>query len=157
MTDNIAMFGTIAFVGFFGRLVFVAFGPGLANANPLKNFSGFGRVLLAVALNVSGKMAKAQTLFKRHLVDPIIVTVLGRDSRDLASDDCCVMLFEQGREMSVNWYDKRVYIYEILNPLTLPLWSFLRPQIRPEHPRRSYALVHGIKNGPSDNLAGRIF
>ncbi len=146
VTDNIVMFGTIAFVGFFGRLIFVAFGPGLANANPLSNFSGYGHILVAVALfagalHLSGKTVKAQVLFKRHLVDPVVVTVLGRDSCDLTSDSYCVLVFEEGREMSVNWYDKRVYMYEILNPAELPLWSSLRPRGRPNLP-------------PQDQLAG---
>ncbi|UTS79514.1 hypothetical protein [Phaeobacter piscinae] len=135
-TDNIIMFGTIAFIGFFGRLLYVAFGPGLASANPLSNFSGYGHILVAVALfagalHLSGKTVKAQVLFNRHLVDPILVTVLGRDSCDQNGDDYCVIVFEQDREMSVNWYDKRVHMYELLNAAELPLWSSLRPQGRP--------------------------
>ncbi|MFV1443068.1 MULTISPECIES: hypothetical protein [unclassified Phaeobacter] len=137
VTGNIMMFGTIAFVGFFGRLVFVAFGPGVAQANPLGHLSGFGHILVAVALfagalHLSGKTVKAQVLFKRHLVDPVIVTLLGRDSCDPQGEAYCVMVFEDGREMSVNWHDTRVHMYELLNPVELPLWSSLRPRERPE-------------------------
>ncbi len=136
MSSNLILIGTIAFVGFFGRLVFVAFAPSIAKANPLANFSGFGLIAVAVALIfgglfVTGKTVKATVLVQRHLIDPVIVSVLGRDSCDLNSDDYCVVVFEDGREMSVNWHDKRVHMYEILTPATLPLWTSLRPRSRP--------------------------
>ncbi|WP_264212735.1 hypothetical protein [Leisingera thetidis] len=136
MTGNIALIGTIAFVGFFGRMVFVAFAPGLAKANPFRNFSGTGFILLAAALfagglYASGKMTKATVLFKRNLVDPVVVTWLGRDSCDPASGSYCVVVFEDGQEKVVNWYDKRVYMYEIVNPPEGAVWHTLRPQPRP--------------------------
>ncbi|KIC16030.1 MULTISPECIES: hypothetical protein [unclassified Leisingera] len=136
VTSTFVMFGTIAFVGFFGRMIFVAFGPGLAKSNPFRNFSGGGFILLAAALfagglYASGKMTKATVLFKRHLADPVIVTLLGKDSCDPADGSYCVVVFEDGQEKIVNWYNKRVYMYEIVNPPEGAVWHTLRPRHRP--------------------------
>ncbi|QAX30495.1 hypothetical protein [Leisingera sp. NJS204] len=135
-TSTLAMLGLIAFTGIFGRMMFVAFAPGLAKVNPFRNFSGLGFVLLAAglfagALYVSGKQTKAIVLFNRHLVDPVIVTLLGRDSCDPARGSFCVVVFEDGQEKIVNWYDKRVYMYEIVNPPEGAIWHTQRPRARP--------------------------
>lgn len=136
MTSNFVLIGVIAFVGFFGRLLFVAFAPGIAKASPLKNMSAPGFILLAVALFggglfLSGKLVKAQVLVSRHLVDPVIVTVLGRDSCDPADGSYCVVVFENGAERLVNWHDQRVFMYEIVNLPQGAIWHTLRPQPRP--------------------------
>ncbi|UWQ36385.1 MULTISPECIES: hypothetical protein [Leisingera] len=136
VSGKLLLFALLAFIGFFGRLVFSAFGPQLAEFNPFRNFSGLGFVLLAVALfagalYISGKQTKAMVLFKSHLVDPVIVTVLGRDSCDPAQGSYCVVVFEDGREKIVNWHDKRVYMWEIINPPEGAVWHTLRPRPRP--------------------------
>lgn len=136
MTGNFILIGVIAFVGFFGRMLFVAFAPDLAKAAPFKNFSGPGFILLAVGLfagglYISGKMVKAQVMVKRHLVDPVIVTWLGRDSCDPETGGYCVVVFEDDGEKIVNWYDKRVYMYEIVNPPEGAVWHSQRPRARP--------------------------
>ncbi|WP_421055966.1 hypothetical protein [Leisingera sp. D0M16] len=130
------LFALLAFIGFFGRLVFVAFAPQVAELNLFRNFTSLGFVLLAAALftgalYISGKQTKAMVLFKRHLVDPVIVTVLGRDSCDPEDGSYCVVVFEDGREKIVNWHDKRVYMWEIVNPPEGAVWYTLRPQPRP--------------------------
>ncbi|WP_323782019.1 hypothetical protein [Leisingera sp.] len=136
LTSNFVLIGIIAFAGFFGRLVFVAFAPGIARAAPFRNFTAPGFILLAAALfagglYLSGRMVKAQVLVSRHLVDPVIVTLLGRDSCDPADGSYCVVVFEDGREKMVNWYDKRVYMWEIVNPPEGAIWHSQRPPARP--------------------------
>ncbi|WP_293572689.1 hypothetical protein [Phaeobacter sp.] len=146
-SSNLMLIGAIAFFGFFGRLLFVAFGPGLAKANPLANFSGLGLIAVAVALIfgglfVTGNTVKAQILVQRHLVDPVVVSVLGKDSCDIGSSAYCVLVFENGREMSVNWHDKRVHLYDVLTPTVLPLWQSLRPRGRPDRGAPTVAVTH---------------
>jgi hypothetical protein len=136
MTSNFVLIGVIAFVGFFGRLVFVAFAPSIAKASPLGQLSAPGFIVLAVVLfgsglYLSGKLVKAQVLVKRHLVDPVIVTLLGRDSCDPADGSYCVVVFENGDERLVNWHDKRVFMYEIVNPPQGAVWHTQRPLPRP--------------------------
>lgn len=121
LTSNLALIAAIAGLGFFGRLLFVIFGPKLAGRNPLCNFSGTALIVVAAvlfggAIYASGKWTKAVVLFNRTLVDPVIVTWLGRDSCDPATGRYCVVVFEEERELVVNWYDKRVYMWEIVNP-----------------------------------------
>ncbi|MFW8595012.1 hypothetical protein [Cribrihabitans neustonicus] len=135
-SSSLALIATIAFVGFFGRLVFVAFAPNLAARNPLRHLSGAGFLLLAAAifgggLYATGKWTKAVVLFNRSLVDPVIVSWLGRDSCDPASGRYCVVVFEAERELVVNWYDKRVYMWEIVNPPEGAPWHSQRPLSRP--------------------------
>ncbi|OED47143.1 hypothetical protein AB838_17880 [Rhodobacteraceae bacterium (ex Bugula neritina AB1)] len=137
LTNTFVMFGTIAFVGIVGRMVFVAFGPGIAKAAPFKNFSAGGFILLAAALfagglYASGKTTKATVLFKQHLVEPVIVTWLGNDSCEPASGSYCVVVFEGRQEKIVNWYNKRVSMYEIVNPPQGAVWHTLRPRHRPD-------------------------
>jgi hypothetical protein len=137
LTGNFVLIGVIAFVGFFGRLLFVAFAPSLAKASPFKNLSGPGFICLAIGLffgglYVSGKMVKAQVLVSRHLIDPVIVTILGQDSCDPDDGSYCVVVFENGEERLVNWHDKRVFMYEIVNPPQGAVWNTLRPRGRPE-------------------------
>ncbi|KIC09911.1 hypothetical protein RA19_14240 [Leisingera sp. ANG-M1] len=136
LSSTFTLIAVIAFVGFFGRLVFVAFAPGIAKANPFRNFSAAGFILLAAVLfggglYVSGKAVKAEVLLKRHLVDPVLVSWLGRDSCDPGDGSYCVVVFEKGQEKIVNWYDKRVYMWEIVNPAEGAVWHTLRPRPRP--------------------------
>ncbi|MCB4456335.1 hypothetical protein [Leisingera sp. McT4-56] len=136
LAGNAALIGSIAMIGLFGRLVFVALAPAVARSNPFRNFSGAGFILLAAALfagglYASGKMSKAAVLFKRHLADPVIVTWLGRDSCDPADGSYCVVVFENGEEKIVNWYNKRVYMWEIVNPPEGAVWHTMRPRARP--------------------------
>ena len=134
---------TIALIlvaGFFGRLVFVAFGPSIAAANPFRNFSGFGLIGLSVAmfvgyLFVTGKQERALHIVQRNTIDPFLVWVLERDSCDLSGSKYCVIIFEDGREISVNWFAKEVYMWELVNPDHGAVWNTLRPISRGDrHP-----------------------
>lgn len=137
LRSSLTLMAIIAFTGFFGRMVFVAFGPGLARANPFRDFTSTGFILLAAALfagglYVSGKAVKTEVLIKRHLIDPVAVTWLGWDSCDPEDGSYCVVVFEDGEEKIVNWYDKRVYMWEIVNLPESAVWHTLRPLPRPE-------------------------
>lgn len=136
----------IAVLGVVGRQVFVAFGPNLKFSNPFARFSGFGLMGVAMAafvggLIVTGKGRTALIQLQRNISDPFIVSVLKRDSCDVATGAYCVVVFEGNREIVVNWFDKRVDMFAIANPLTEVHWLTVRPQMRPE--------VHLMAKGPS--------
>ncbi|WIY25922.1 hypothetical protein [Parasedimentitalea psychrophila] len=127
--------GLIALAGFIGRLVFVSFGSSIKEANPLRNFSGLGLIATSIAmfvgaLVVTGKLDKAVHLIQRNTMDPFNIYVLQRDSCDLSGSKYCVIVFEGGREISVNWFDSKVYMWELLNPQTGAVYKTLRPRSR---------------------------
>ncbi len=112
----------VAGLGFFGRLIFVAFGDRLGGLNPLRGVSGWGligvsAVLLAGGLVMAGKQRPVIIGFKARVVDPFVVSVLKRDSCDVSGEKYCVVVFEEGREIFVNWYDRRVSMFQIVNEL----------------------------------------
>jgi len=134
------MIALILVAGYFGRLVFVAFGPSIAAANPLRNFSGFGLIGLCVAMFVgylflTGKQERALQVVQRNTIDPFMVWVLERDSCDQLSGKYCVIIFEDGREISVNWFAKEVYMWELVNPDHGAVWNTLRPMARDDRHR----------------------
>ena len=127
--------GLIALAGFIGRLVFVSFGSSIKNANPLRNFSGLGLIATSIALfvgalMVTGKLDKAVHQIQRNTIDPFTIYVLQRDSCDLSSGKYCVIVFEGDREISVNWFDSKIYMWELLNPQTGAVYKTLRPRSR---------------------------
>lgn len=130
---------TIALIvafGFIGRLVFIAYGDRIQNFNPLKALSGVGLVIVAVGILtatvfVSGKQVKAMVLLKSILVEPVLVTLLKKDSCTITDESYCVIVFEDDREISVNWYNRRVDMFKLVNDFTLnPLWASPRPKLR---------------------------
>lgn len=126
----------ILVIGVVGRQVFVAFGPSLKMSNPLAGLSGIGMILVAFAIMVGGLMVMGKGRWaliqvQRQIVDPFVVDVLERDSCEVASGDYCVVVFEDGREIIVNWFDKRVDMFAIANPQTEVHWLTTRPQLRP--------------------------
>ena len=126
-------------IGVVGRQVFVAFGPNLKLSNPLAGLSGLGMILAAFAIMVGGLVVMGKGRWaliqvQRQVIDPFVVDVLDRDSCDVASGAYCVVVFEDGREIFVNWFDKRVDMFAIANPQTEVHWLYTRPQLRPEKP-----------------------
>ncbi|MBE1285019.1 MAG: hypothetical protein GJ676_17030 [Rhodobacteraceae bacterium] len=129
-------------IGVFGRMVFVAFGDRLRIANPLAALSGAGWIIVALStflggLFVTGQARPAWIQVQRHVIDPFVVSILERDSCDPGTGAYCVVVFDPGREMVVNWYDKRVDMYRIVNPQTGPVRRSPRPQIRAVPTERS--------------------
>lgn len=113
---------TVAALGFIGRLVFVVFGDRLGGLNPLRGVSGWGLIgvaaaLLAGGLVMTGKHRPVIIGLKARLVDPFVVSVLKRDSCDVSGEKYCVVVFEEDREIFVNWYDRRVSMFKIVNKL----------------------------------------
>lgn len=148
MYARLAIILVIAVVGFFGRLIFVAFGSNVKAENPLKGLSGaamigLGLVLAFGALIVVGKGDKAVRLVQRNMIDPYIVSVLEKDSCDPMSGAYCVIIFQDDREIAVNWFDKGVNLFEIAHPRQGPVPSSTRPRPRA-------ADVAGLLNDPSD-------
>ena len=125
----------LAFAGFIGRLVVVSFGDRVAGMNPLRNASGGVMILAAVLLMGGGVFymnghVKTGIMIRQHVTDPFIVSVLGRDTCEVPSGDYCVVVFEEEREIVVNWHDKRVHMMELLTPPMNPPWGSLRPRPR---------------------------
>lgn len=137
MVDVLVIVGAVAALGFFGRLFFVAYGERIKGLNPLQGFSGWGLIGVSVAviaggLLMTGKQRAAMIRLKAHLVDPFVVSVLKKDSCDVESGTYCVVVFEEDREIVVNWYDRRVSMFEIANDLDFnPILVSLRPAGRP--------------------------
>ncbi|MDX2483727.1 MAG: hypothetical protein QNK42_08720 [Pseudodonghicola sp.] len=122
MTGVSVIVAAVAVLGFFGRLIFVAYGDRLGDLNPLRGVSGWGMIGVAAALFagglvMTGKHRSAITAFKARLVDPFVVSVLKKDSCDVSSEKYCVVVFEENREIFVNWYDRRVSMFKIVNKL----------------------------------------
>lgn len=125
----------LAVAGFIGRLVVVSFGDRIAGMNPLRDASGGMMILVAFALIGGGVFymngpVKLSIMFRQHVTDPFMVSVLGRDSCDLASGAYCVVVFEKDREIVVNWHDKRVHMMQLMTPPMNPPWGSLRPRPR---------------------------
>lgn len=124
-------------VGFVGRMVFVAFGPSVKVGNPLKGLSGAAMIAVGLclafgALILVGKGDKAVRMVQRNIIDPYIVSVMEKDPCDPASGAYCVIVFEPGREISLNWFDKGINLFDIAHPIQGAVASSIRPQIRPD-------------------------
>ena len=137
MSGKLTIIMSILVLGIVGRQLFVAFGSNLKLSNPLANMSGVGVLLVGVGvlvggLFVAGKGQSALIQVQRNIVDPFVVGVLERDSCEIASGAYCVVVFEEDREIIVNWHDKRVDMYAIANPRTEILWKTQRPVARTE-------------------------
>lgn len=125
----------LAVLGFIGRLVMVGYGDRIAGMNPLKGASGGVFILAAAALIGGGVFymngpVKLSIMLRQNVTDPILVSVLGRDSCDPASGAYCVVVFEVDREIVVNWHDSRVHMMALMTPPMNPPWASLRPKAR---------------------------
>lgn len=137
MSGKLTIIMSILVLGIVGRQLFVAFGSNLKLSNPLAHMSGVGVLLVGVAVLVGGLFVAGKGQFaliqvQRNIVDPFVVGVLERDSCEIASGAYCVVVFEEDREIIVNWHDKRVDMYAIANPRTEILWKTQRPVARAE-------------------------
>ncbi len=154
MVDILVLVGALAAFGFFGRLIFVAYGDRIKDFNPLHGFSGWGLIGVAVVvfaggLLLTGKQRAAMIRLKAYLVDPFVVSVLNEDSCEVASGKYCVVVFEQDREIVVNWYDRRVSMFEIANDLDFnPILVSLRPVGRPVTGATGVVVPWGTGQGP---------
>ena len=95
--------GAIAVFGLLGRLVFMAMRDRAAKHNPLRDASGGGLIFASLALVAAGIYfnsghVKTMVMVQRHVVDPITVSVLKRDSCQLSGGDYCVVVFQEDRE-----------------------------------------------------------
>jgi len=143
------LIGSLVVIIFVSRMLFVTFAPSIMALNPLRGFSGFGLIGVAVAIFIgglflTGKQGHAVQVVQRNIIDPFTVSVLKRDSCDIASGAYCVVVFEAEREISVNWFDKRVYMWEIINPPSGAVWDTRRPVSRNEGRRRQAVSVAGM-------------
>ena len=71
-------------------------------------------------------------MVQRHVVDPFVISVLDRDSCDLNSGAYCVVVFEEDRELIVNWHDRRIDMFALVNPPSGSVFYTGRPQPRPQ-------------------------
>ena len=127
----------IAAMGMLGRSLFVAFGSSVKFSNPFRAFSGIAMVLAAFVILFGGmvlvgKGQKLMLMVQRNIVDPFVVSVLDRDSCDLNSGAYCVIVFEQDRERVVNWHDRRVDMFALVNPPSGSVFHTGRPHSRPK-------------------------
>ncbi|MFY9212574.1 MAG: hypothetical protein WAO69_15765 [Aestuariivita sp.] len=130
--------GAIAVFGLLGRLFFMAMRDRAAKHNPLRDASGGGLIFASLALVAAGIYfnsghVKTMVMVQRHVVDPITVSVLKRDSCQLSGGDYCVVVFQEDREIVVNWFDKRVHMFTLLTPAMNPPWGSPRPVARDPH------------------------
>ncbi|NRB19636.1 MAG: hypothetical protein HRU33_19250 [Rhodobacteraceae bacterium] len=135
LTGTAMIIGFIALGGYVGRLLYVSFGSSIAAVNLFRNFSGLGLISISVGLFIAGlyltgKQDRAVHMVQRTVIDPFTVWVLKRDACDLSSGKYCVIVFEDDREISVNWFDQEVYMWELLNPPSGAVWDTLRPRSR---------------------------
>ena len=127
----------IAAVAGIGKLVLVAWGDKFSGAGLFGNLTGSGFIGVAVVFLVAGifltdREVRVWVKFKQTFVDPVIVDVLGKDSCDPADDRFCVVTWdEDGREIVVNWYDRRINAFDTYGGYELTLYESIRPQQRP--------------------------
>jgi hypothetical protein len=130
--------GAIAAVGLLGRVFFGNMRDWATRHNPLGDASGAGLIIGALVLIFGGLYftsghVKSMVVVQRHIVDPFVVSVLKKDSCALESGDYCVVVFEQDREIVVNWFDKRVHMLSLMTPPMNPPWGSPRPKARAQH------------------------
>lgn len=133
---RLMIFLILGVVGFVGRLLFMAVGPSVEGRNPLRALSGaamlgLGMAMIFGTLVVMGKGDKVVRLVRSGIVDPYVVQVLGRDSCDPTDGSYCVVVFDEGREIAVNWFDRRVNMFDIAHPVQGAVASSPRPAPAP--------------------------
>ena len=119
------------------KLIFIAWGDKFSLSGLLGGLHGgaligFAAMLLVVGMFISDREVRAWVKFKQIFVDPVVVDILGRDSCNPESNRFCVVTWdEDGREVIVNWYDKRIKAFDIYGDYEFTLFESLRPQLRP--------------------------
>lgn len=141
MYSRLVLILGLGVVGFLGRMLFMVFGPRVSGFNPFRTMSGAGMLIVAVlmvlgAVVAAGKGGKAVRLVQGGIVDQYKISVLGQDSCDVETGDYCVIVFEDGREIVVNWFDRRVNMFDIAHPIQGAVASSKRPHAvdRPAEP-----------------------
>ncbi|THH37422.1 hypothetical protein E4Z66_10980 [Aliishimia ponticola] len=123
--------------GMIAGMIYVAWGEKFQVSNLLGGMSGVGLIALAGALLVAGvfvtdREVRAWVLIQRNLIDPFYVTILGKDSCNPESSKFCVVVWDKtGKELLVNWHDKRVNAHEVFGGYEFSLFTSARPQMRP--------------------------
>ncbi len=121
-----------------GKLIFIAWGDKMNPSGLLANFSGWGLVGVAALFLVGGmfmsdREVRAWVQLRQTFVDPVMVNVLGMDSCNPVRNKFCVVTWEEdGRELVVNWHDKRVTAFDVFGGYEFTLYDSLRPLARPE-------------------------
>ncbi len=127
----------IGAIGLGARPFYVAFLAGRNFSSPIAGFSGWAKIALGLALASGlaawlGRFDVVAIKIQRYVTDPYTVSILKKDSCDPAGPDFCVIVFDSGREISVNWWDRRVDMLRLAHPVSgAPQWS-VRPSPRPE-------------------------
>ena len=122
-------------VGLVARTLFVSVMSNIKMSNPLRNSSGVtmigvGLVLVFGGLFYNKSQRNLLQDVQRVFVDPIYVSVLHKDTCSSADGEYCIVIFKDGHELDVNWHDKNVYMWAILNPEQGSVWTSLRPMAR---------------------------
>ena len=121
-----------------GRMIFVAYGDKLQLSALYEGFSGKSYVVIFAAICAGLVMFTDQEVriwikFKSTMVDPVLTDVLKRDSCNPETNRFCVVVWEDdGREMVVNWHDRRVDAFKVFGGYQFTLFESPRPVARPE-------------------------
>ena len=132
--------------GLMARPIFVAVMSNLRLSNPLRNSSGgaligVGLVLVLGVVFFAGRQRNLLVDFQRLIVDPIYVSVLHEDTCNTEGGVYCIIIFDDGYELDVNWHDRNVYMWKILNPDQGTVWTSLRPMARKDVNPHSLSLA----------------
>lgn len=120
-----------------GKLIFIGWGDklspsGLLGSLPGGALIGFAALILVVGMFISDREVKALVKFQQTFVDPVIVDILGRDSCNPERNRFCVVTWDDdGREILVNWHDRRITAFDIYGDYDFTLFESIRPQLRP--------------------------
>jgi len=137
VTQSMSLLAVFVLVGGIGRLVFVAYGDKLTGVNPFRNLSGpalllAGAVIILGPMFFSSKLNRIWVNIKSYTAEPFITQLLDRDSCTITDTSYCVVIFEGEQEIVVNWYNRGVYLWGVLNPEGGAVWDAPRPPRRPE-------------------------
>ena len=124
-------------VGTVAGKIYISWGDRVQISSWLGNASGgaligLGAMFFIVGIFLTDREVRTWILIRQNLIDPFVVTVLQTDSCNPQNDRFCVVVWEpEGREIVVNWHDKRVDAFSIYNDLELTLYASARPRSRP--------------------------
>lgn len=119
------------------KLIFIGWGDKLSPSALLGGLSGgtlIGLValFLVVGMFATDREVRVWVKFQQIFIDPVIVDILGRDSCDPTHNRFCVVTWDDdGREILVNWHDRRIKAFDIFGGYEFTLFESLRPQLRP--------------------------
>lgn len=134
-------------LGMLGRMVYIAWGDDFDFSSLFSGGSMGKLVAFLIAAPIAGlyltdSEVKAWVLVQQKVIDPVLVDVLKRDSCNPARDEFCVVVWEEdGREIFVNWHDKRVDAMKVFGGYEFSLYTSKRPQVRPQHIADAHAVI----------------